>query len=133
MKIWLNDLKEGDIFYQIMLHRIFKCKHLGDAANPHFKMPRIKFEIIDDDQLCKLMAETFGNIHEAFVNQYVFDNFDEAEEELRKQCLKDLENLQLKIIDCEKKLSYFKDEAETIKKVIEEYDKKHNKENITES
>jgi hypothetical protein len=78
MKIWLNDLKEGDIFYHIILNKVYKCKHLGDANNMNFKMSRIKFEILDEDEL--FHDDLLGNIHEAFVNQYVYDNFDEAEE-----------------------------------------------------
>ena len=49
MKVWLNNLKEGDIFYHIMMNHIYKCKHLGDAHNMNFRMPRIKFEIIEGD------------------------------------------------------------------------------------
>ena len=45
MKIWLNDLKEGDEFYHIIIDEVYKCKHLGDAHNINFRMPRIKFKM----------------------------------------------------------------------------------------
>ena len=57
MKVWLNDLKEGDIFYHIMMNRIYKCKHLGDAHNMNFRMSRIKFEIIDGDNTKLYLAK----------------------------------------------------------------------------
>ena len=91
MKIWLNDLKEGDEFYHIIIDEVYKCKHLGDAHNINFRMPRIKFRILDDTDLVKILNKAFGEEREAFVNQYVYDNFDEAEAELRKQIQNDLE------------------------------------------
>ena len=46
MKVWLNDLKEGDIFYfpSTILMETLKCKHLGDAHNMNYKMSRIKID-----------------------------------------------------------------------------------------
>lgn len=88
MKIWLNDLKEGDIFYHIMLYHVYKCKHLGGANNMNFRMPRIKFEIIDDGTL--LMKDIFGPEHEAFVNQYVYDDYNSALEQLKKELKNEL-------------------------------------------
>lgn len=130
MKIWLNDLKEGDIFYQILLHNVYKCKHLGDAANPNFRMSRIKFEILNDDSLTKLINDTFGNNHEAFVNQYVYDTFEEAEAELRIQSQDELEKVLLQKISYKQKLDYLDNEEKRLRKFIEDYDKEHNKENI---
>jgi hypothetical protein len=84
MKVWLNNLKEGDIFYHIMMYHIYKCKHLGDAHNMNFRMPRIKYEIIEGDYN-KLLFDIFGDNHEVFVNQYVYDDYESALEELRKE------------------------------------------------
>lgn len=71
MKIWLNDLKEGDVFYYITSDGVHKCRHLGDANNLNFKMSRIKFEIIDDN---------ISDVLEAFVNQYVYADYESARE-----------------------------------------------------
>ena len=96
MKVWLNDLKEGDIFYHIMMNRIYKCKHLGDAHNMNFKMSRIKYEIIDGDNT-KLLFDLFGDDHEAFVNQYVYDDYESALEELKKELDTEINNLECTI------------------------------------
>ena len=74
MKVWLNDLKEGDKFYHILLDNVYQCEHLGDAHNMNFKMSRIKFEILDDETIFN--EDLLGNVHEAFVNQYVYDNYE---------------------------------------------------------
>lgn len=96
MKVWLNDLKEGDIFYHIMMNRIYKCKHLGDAHNMNFKMSRIKYEIIDGDNT-KLLFDLFGDDHEAFVNQYVYDDYESAFEEVKKELDTEINNLECTI------------------------------------
>lgn len=92
MKVWLNDLKEGDIFYHIMMNHIYKCKHLGNANNMNFRMSRIKFEIIDGDNI-KLLFDIFGDEHEAFVNQYVYDDYESALEALKKEIDSNIHNL----------------------------------------
>ena len=96
MKVWLNNLKEGDIFYHIMMNRIYKCKHLGDAHNMNFKMSRIKYEIIDGDNT-KLLFDLFGDDHEAFVNQYVYDDYESAFEEVKKELDTEINNLECTI------------------------------------
>jgi len=96
MKVWLNDLKEGDIFYHIMMNHIYKCKHLGDAHNMNFKMSRIKYKIIDGDNT-KLLFDIFGDDHEAFVNQYVYDDYESALEELKKEIVDEIDNLECTI------------------------------------
>ena len=96
MKIWLNNLKEGDIFYHIMMNHIYKCKHLGDAHNMNFRMSRIKYEIIDGDNT-KLLFDIFGDDHEAFVNQYVYDDYESALEELKKELDTEINNLECTI------------------------------------
>ena len=115
MKVWLNNLKEGDIFYHIMMNHIYKCKHLGDAHNMNFRMPRIKFEIIEGDYN-KLLFDIFGDSNEAFVNQYVYDDYNSALEELRKEIYKDISDIEYtigkynaEIIDLESKLKHLND------------------------
>ena len=129
MKIWLNDLKEGDEFYHIIIDEVYKCKHLGDAHNPNFRMPRIKFRILDDTDLVKILNKAFGEEREAFVNQYVYDNFDEAEAELRKQIQNDLEYVLTQQIVYKNELESLKEKEIRLRNFIEDYDKRHNKKN----
>ena len=96
MKVWLNDLKEGDIFYHIMMNCIYKCKHLGDTHNMNFRMPRIKFKIIDGDNT-KLLFDMWENDYEAFVNQYVYDDYESALDELKKEMDNEIHNLECTI------------------------------------
>ena len=129
MKIWLNDLKEGDEFYHIIIDEVYKCKHLGDAHNINFRMPRIKFRILDDTDLVKILNKAFGEEREAFVNQYVYDNFDEAEAELRKQIQNDLEYVLTQQIVYKNELESLKEKEIRLRNFIEDYDKRHNKKN----
>ena len=119
MKIWLNNLKEGDIFYHIILHNIYKCRHLGDAHNMNFRMSRIKFEILDKDIIFN--ENLLGNIHEAFVNQYVYDNYESAVEALKEELHKDLEFTLKSIILKKREVEDLEHEAKEIKKLIEKY------------
>lgn len=73
-----------------MMNRIYKCKHLGNAHNMNFRMSRIKFEIIDDNTI-------WGDTHEAFVNQYVYDDYESALDELKKEIDNDIHNLECTI------------------------------------
>jgi len=133
MKIWLNDLKEGDIFYHIMFNKVCKCKHLGDAHNINFKMPRIKFKILDNNDLVKILNKAFGEEREAFVNQYVYDNFDEAREELIKLLSEKIDNIQIEKIRCTDKINRLEKEEECFKKIIEYYGKDNIEKDIAES
>lgn len=95
MKIWLNDLKEGSEFYHIFFDKVYRCKHLGHASNTNYRMPRIKFKVLDYDELFK--EDLFGNEHEAFVNQYVYDNKEEAIKSLIEQLTKKINDNKFKI------------------------------------
>ena len=121
MKVWLNNLKEGDIFYQILLDKVYKCKHLGDAHNMNFKMSRIKFEILDNDIIFN--ENLLGNIHEAFVNQYVYDNYNEALEALKEKLKDDYDITVKTIIATKQKLDNLEKELKRIKNLILKYDK----------
>lgn len=121
MKVWLNNLKEGDIFYHILLDKVYKCKHLGDAHNMNFKMSRIKFEILDNDIIFN--ENLLGNIHEAFVNQYVYDNYNEALEALKEKLKDDYDITVKTIIATKQKLDNLEKELKRIKNLILKYDK----------
>ena len=127
MKVWLNDLKEGDIFYHILLDRVCKCKHLGDAHNMNFRMSRIKFEIIDNDNIFN--ENLLGNIHEAFVNQYVYDDYESAEEACIDDLKKELKNIKESIASHKAAIVNLETREQTLKERISNYERKNNKEN----
>ena len=116
MKVWLNNLKEGDIFYHIMMNHIYKCKHLGDAHNMNFRMSRIKYEIIDGDNT-KLLFDLFGDGHEAFVNQYVYDDYESALDELKKEIDNDIHNLECTIEKYKETIDDFKSKIKMLKEL----------------
>lgn len=131
MKIWLNDLKEGDIFYYIMLHHIYKCKHLGNANNINFRMPRIKYEIIDED--ITILKDILGPEHEAFVNQYVYNDYESAVEALREKLQQDLDITIKSIVMHKQELDDLEKEEKRIKELIKKYAKQNLEKDITES
>lgn len=91
MKIWLNDLKEGDEFYYISAFGVLRVVHCGDAHNRNFRMSRIKIKVVDSDS-------TIDEL-EAFVNQYVYTEEKEAVEEYLKTLLEKRDALQEKADD----------------------------------
>lgn len=117
MKIWLNDLKEGDIFYHIVLRKVWKCQHLGDAHNMNYRMSSIKFKFLEGWP--KELEEVLGNEHEAFVNQYVYDNKEEAKEALMDKLKKELLDMQMKIIDTKVRLNKLEEQELEIKQLLE--------------
>ena len=127
MKVWLNNLKEGDIFYHILLDKVYKCKHLGDAHNMNFKMSRIKFEILDKDTIFN--ENLLGNIHEAFVNQYVYDDYESAEEACIDDLKKELKSIKESIVSHKTEIVNLETREQTLKERISNYERKNNKEN----
>jgi len=127
MKIWLNDLKKDDIFYHIVLRKVWKCKHLGDAHNMNYRMPSIKFKFLGGWP--KELEEVLGNVHSAFVNQYVYDNEEEAKEALMDKLKKELLDTQMKIINTKVRLNELEGQELEIKKLLEN-DQQNLKENI---
>ena len=124
MKVWLNDLKEGDIFYHILLDRVCKCKHLGDAHNMNFRMSRIKFEIIDNDNIFN--ENLLGNIHEAFVNQYVYDDYESAEEACIDDLKKELKSIKESIVRHKTAIENLETREQTLKERISNYERTNN-------
>ena len=131
MKVWLNDLKEGDIFYHIMFHHIYKCRHLGDAHNMNFRMPRIKYEIIDED--ITILEDILGVEHEEFVNRYVYDDYESAVEALRENLQQDLDVTIKSIVIHKQELDNLEKEAKRIKELIKKYAEQDLEKNITKS
>ena len=124
MKVWLNNLKEGDIFYHILLDNVYKCKHLGDAHNMNFRMPRIKFEILDKDIIFN--ENLLGNIHEAFVNQYVYDNYESAEEAFIDDLKKELKSIKESIVSYKTAITNLETKEQTLKERISNYERTNN-------
>ena len=124
MKVWLNDLNEGDIFYHILLDKVYKCKHLGDAHNMNFKMSRIKFEILDKDILFN--ENLLGNIHEAFVNQYVYDDYESAKEACIDDLKKELKSIKESIVKHKTTIVNLETREQTLKERISNYERTNN-------
>ena len=117
MKIWLNKLKEGDIFYYIVSRKVWKCLHLGDAHNMSYKMPSIKFMLLDEWP--KELDDILRGEHEAFVNQYVYDNEEEAHEALMEKLKKEILDMRAKIITTKVRLKELEEQELEIKKLLE--------------
>ena len=124
MKVWLNNLKEGDIFYHILLDRVCKCKHLGDAHNMNFKMSRIKFEILDKNIIFN--ENLLGNIHEAFVNQYVYDDYESAKEACIDDLKKELKSVKESIVNHKAAIVNLETREQTLKERISNYERTNN-------
>lgn len=121
MKVWLNDLKEGDKFYHILLDNVYQCEHLGDAHNMNFRMPRIKFRVLDKDILFNNNA--LGDIHEAFVNQYVYDNKEEAEKECLSKLKIELTNIKDSIAVYKSTIENLEARKKSLQNKISEFEK----------
>lgn len=117
MKIWLNKLKEGDIFYYIVSRKVWKCLHLGDAHNMNYKMSSIKFMILEEWP--KELGGVFNGEPEAFVNQYVYDNEEEAHEALMEKLKKEILDMRAKIISTKVRLKELEEQELEIKKLLE--------------
>ena len=100
MKIWLNDLKLGDTFYENSLIGVHHYKVIGDAHNMNFMMSRFKVLDLDTN------TET-----ELFVNHYVYDNYDECKKVA-------LETLNGKLKDANENLLAVQNACETLKVLI---------------
>ena len=124
MKVWLNDLKEGDIFYfpSTILCSVLKCEHFGDAHNMNYKMSRIKFRILEGCP--QSIGEIFKDTQELFVNQYVYDNYESAYVELIKKLTKELEMTETSILDHKNSINNLEVRAEELRKALNiKYDK----------
>ena len=124
MKVWLNELKEGDTFYfpSTILCSVLKCEHLGDAHNMNYKMSRIKFRILEGCP--QSIGEIFKDTQELFVNQYVYDNYESAYTELIKKLTKELETTETSILDHKNLINNLEVRAEELRKALNiKYDK----------
>ena len=123
MKVWLNNLKEGDIFYHILLDKVYKCKHLGDAHNMNFKMPRIKFEILDKDIIFN--DNLLDNIHETFVNQYVYDNYEDAQNACIEEIKTEIKNTEESILKYKIAIANLEAMEQSLKDKLNMYERKN--------
>jgi len=125
MKVWLNDLKEGDIFYHIILDKVYKCEHLGDANNMNFRMSRIKFKILDDDELFN--ENLLGDTHEAFVNQYVYDDYESAQMNCIQKLKDELKTIKDSIIKHKASIISLEAREHSLEETINKYERENNK------
>ena len=118
MKVWLNELKEGDTFYfpSTILCSVLKCEHLGDAHNMNYKMSRIKYKVLEGCP--QSIKEIFKDTQELFVNQYVYDNYESAYAELIKKLTKELETTEISILDHKNSINSLEVRAEELRKAL---------------
>ena len=118
MKVWLNDLKEGDIFYWTctLLCSVLKCEHLGDAHNMNYKMSRIKFKILEGCD--EILIKALGNTNELFVNQYVYDDYESAYKELINKLKNELETTETSILDHKNSINNLEVRATELRKAL---------------
>ena len=118
MKVWLNNLKNGDIFYHIILHKVCKCIHLGEILNnahkPSYRIPTIKFKFFKGQS-----KEDSGEL-ETYVNQYVYDNEQEAQEALKYELRKELLDVQMDINQTKTKLKELENQELELKKLLKD-------------
>ena len=81
MKIWLNNLKVGDNFYHIIFGDVYYCEVTELCNDVKFKMPRIKFKILNNG-LLELNSDFKDKEQSDLGNQYVFDNDEECKDYL---------------------------------------------------
>lgn len=117
MKVWLNDLKEGDIFYFIIRHNIYKCEHLGDAHNMNYKMSRIKYKILENNNLDYLGER------ETFVNQYVYDDYTSAIEGIIEIIKEDISYANNSIDKFRNEINYYELQLKNLKELLDKYNK----------
>jgi len=118
MKVWLNDLKEGDIFYWActLLCSVLKCEHLGDAHNMNYKMSRIKFKILEGCD--EILIKALGNTNELFVNQYVYDDYESAYKELINKLKNELKTTETSILDHKNSINNLEVRATELRKAL---------------
>ena len=124
MKVWLNELKEGDTFYfpSTILCSVLKCEHLGDAHNMNYRMSRIKYKVLEGYP--QSIGEIFKDTQELFVNQYVYDNYESAYAELIKKLTKELEKTETSILDHKNSINNLEVRADELRKALNiKYDK----------
>ena len=127
MKVWLNNLKNGDIFYTIIFYKIYKCEHLGNNKNlRHFKMSTIDFKVLDTDDN---NDNIIGTIQSDFVNKYVYDDYESAKEGLLNKVNTELTLNQQRIIMLNQEISKLENEINEFKNIIKKYEQGDNKEN----
>ena len=112
MKIWLNDLVPGDIFYHDVYDKVYKCKHLGlsETTDLDYCTPRILYEVCDKDGAVQ--------VYEAVVNQFVYDNEDEAYIALYDKLEYEYNQLKASIEESNAKITLFKKRQKQIEDIL---------------
>ena len=105
MKICLNKLKEGDTFYKIFGYSVYKCKHLGDANNLNYPMPRIKYGLYEGNVIIN---------EEMSACQYVYEDEETAKECLKKLIGNKIGDLEFELRNMEMYISVLKKEIKRI-------------------
>lgn len=104
MKVWLNNLKPGDTFFNVTGSGVGHFEIIGPVNDTNYRMSRVKVQLVGTDL----------SLNE-FVNQYVYTEEDEAVKELLEVLDKRINKLKVDI-DMKKELKKY---LETEKKKYE--------------
>ena len=112
MKHWLNDLKPGDKFWSSTAYEVTQYEIIGNANNLNFRMPRFT---------CKCLMGSYKNLDiEFFVNQYVYDTYEESYNEVIKCLQESIQKKEKELHEVEASLTYLHD---TLNFAIKNYEK----------
>ncbi len=93
MKVWLAELKEGDIFYVYYktYKALVKCEFIREYHDKHFAMGRAEYNILEifDDKFKRIDVLKDS----MFINQYVVTTYEEGVELAKESLNKELQAL----------------------------------------
>jgi hypothetical protein len=87
-------------------------------------MSRIKFEILDDETIFN--EDLLGNVHEAFVNQYVYDNYEDAKNACIEEIKTEIKNTEESILNHKIAITNLEAMKQSLKERISNYERTSN-------
>lgn len=123
MKVWMNNLKVGDIFYipRPNFNLVMKYENLGTIHDGKTLMTRIKAKILNDSIFKDLYStENF------FVCQYAYDDYESAYDELIKGIQKNIEECKVSIIEHEASIKRLKERLSNLTGYLEKNNENSN-------
>jgi len=111
MKHWLNKLKPGDKFWSSSGYEVAQYEIIGNANNLNFRMPRFT---------CKCLTGSYKNLDiEFFVNQYVYDTYEESYNEVINDLQETIRKREIELHNIEDSLKFLHN---TLNSTIEKYE-----------
>ena len=75
------------------------------------------------------MKDLLGNVHEAFVNQYVYDNYEDAQSACIEEIKTEIKNTEESILKYKTAIANLEAMEQSLKDKLNTYERKNNKEN----